>query len=76
MNRTDSIAKAVLSTSSDAIVAADKKGTMVFWNPGAKRIFGFVASAAAGQSRDIIIPKRLKKRHWDGYNHARHNQAF
>jgi PAS domain S-box-containing protein len=67
MSWTDRIAKAVLSTNSDAIVAADKKGTIVFWNPGAERIFGFRASDAVGQSLDIIIPERLRKRHWDGY---------
>jgi PAS domain S-box-containing protein len=67
MSWTDSIAKAVLSTSSDAIVAADKRGTIVFWNPGAERIFGFGVNEAVGQSLDIIIPERLRKRHWDGY---------
>ena len=67
MNSIDSIAKAVILTSSDAIVAADKRGTIIFWNPGAERIFGFRASDAVGQSLDIIIPERLRKRHWDGY---------
>ena len=67
MSWTDNIAKAVLSTSSDAIVAADKRGTIIFWNPGAERIFGFGASEAVGQSLNIIIPERLRKRHWDGY---------
>jgi nitric oxide dioxygenase len=68
MSSIDSIAKAVISTSSDAIVAADKKGTIVFWNPGAERIFGFEAGEAIGQSLDIIIPERLRMRHWDGYH--------
>lgn len=67
MSWTDSIAKTVLSTSSDAIVAADKRGIIVLWNPGAERIFGFEANVAVGQSLDIIIPERLRKRHWDGY---------
>lgn len=67
MSSIDSIAKAVILTRSDAIVAADKKGKIVFWNPGAERIFGFEASEAVGQSLDIIIPERLRKRHWDGY---------
>jgi PAS domain S-box-containing protein len=67
MSWTDNIAKAVLSTSSEAIVAADKRGTIIFWNPGAERIFGFGASEAVGQSLNIIIPERLRKRHWDGY---------
>jgi PAS domain S-box-containing protein len=63
----DILAKAVLSTSSDAIIAADKEGIIRFWNAGAERIFGYARNDAIGQSLDIIIPERLRKRHWDGY---------
>ena len=66
----DILAKAVLSTSSDAIIAADKEGIIRFWNPGAERIFGYARNDAIGQSLDIIIPERLRKRHWDGYYHV------
>jgi PAS domain S-box-containing protein len=57
----------ILSARSDAIVAADKEGTIVFWNPGAERIFGYSDMEAVGQSLDIIIPIPLRKRHWEGY---------
>jgi len=70
MGFSDILAKAVLSTSSDAIIAADKEGIIRFWNPGAERIFGYGRDAAIGQSLDIIIPERLRKRHWDGYHHV------
>jgi PAS domain S-box-containing protein len=70
MDFADTLARAVLSTSSDAIVAADKDGIIRFWNPGAERIFGHANGAAIGQSLDIIIPERLRKRHWDGYRHV------
>jgi nitric oxide dioxygenase len=70
MSFSDILAKAVLSTSSDAIIAADKEGTIRFWNPGAERIFGYARDAAIGQSLDIIIPERLRKRHWDGYHNV------
>jgi PAS domain S-box-containing protein len=63
----DVLAGAILDMSSDAIVAADKEGTIVFWNPGAERIFGYARDAAIGRSLDIIIPERLRARHWDGY---------
>ena len=62
--------KTILSGKSDAIIAADKEGTISFWNPGAERIFGYSAAEAVGQSLDIIIPVRLRKRHWDGYRHV------
>jgi PAS domain S-box-containing protein len=61
------LARALLGTSSDAIIAADKDGVVRFWNPGAERIFGYTSEDAVGQSLDIIIPERLQKRHWDGY---------
>jgi PAS domain S-box-containing protein len=70
MRFADTLAKAVLSTNSDAIIAADKEGIIVFWNPGAERIFGYANGAAVGQSLDIIIPERLRKRHWEGYHHV------
>lgn len=61
------LARALLGTSSDAIIAADRDGIVRFWNPGAERIFGYTSEDAIGQSLDIIIPERLRKRHWDGY---------
>ena len=61
------LARALLGTRSDAIIAADKDGVVRFWNPGAERIFGYTSEDAIGQSLDIIIPERLRTRHWDGY---------
>ena len=61
------MADAVLSTVSDAIVAADKEGIIRFWNPGAERIFGYASAEAVGQSLDIIIPQGQRQRHWQGY---------
>jgi PAS domain S-box-containing protein len=58
---------ALLSTRADAIVAADREGVIRFWNPGAERIFGHRAADAIGQSLDLIIPERLRQRHWAGY---------
>jgi len=52
----------------DAIVVCDASGAIILWNPGAERIFGFTEQEALGQSLDLIIPERLRKRHWDGYH--------
>lgn len=62
------LAEAILSTCSDAIVAADHDGIIRFWNPGAERIFGHADKDAIGCSLDLIIPERLQQRHWDGYH--------
>jgi len=64
----DVIAGALLQSEGDAIVACDREGIIRLWNPGAARIFGFTQSEALGQSLDIIVPERLRARHWDGYN--------
>lgn len=61
------LAGAILSTVSDAIVAADEHGVIRYWNPGAERIFGYVSADAVGQTLDIIIPERQRARHWLGY---------
>jgi len=57
----------ILNTTSDAILVADRQGVIRFWNRGAMRIFGFTADEAIGASLDLIIPERLRKRHWEGY---------
>lgn len=59
---------ALLASASDAIVASDREGAVVFWNPGAERIFGFSAAEALGQSLDLIIPEPQRARHWEGYD--------
>jgi PAS domain S-box-containing protein len=51
----------------DAIIISDAGGGITFWNPAAERMFGFTQSEALGNSLDLIIPERLRGRHWDGY---------
>lgn len=51
----------------DAIVAARPDGAIMLWNPAAERIFGYTKREALGQSLDLIIPERLRERHWEGY---------
>src|SRR5262245_15660348 len=61
------LADAVLATSAEAILATDRRRVSRFWNPGAVRIFRFAEEEAVGASLDLIIPERLRKRHWDGW---------
>jgi PAS domain S-box-containing protein len=61
------LGEAILSTGSDAIIAADQDGTIVFWNPGAQRLFGHTFEEALGQPLDLIIPEWLRGRHWGGF---------
>jgi PAS domain S-box-containing protein len=67
MLSSDEAARAILASAAEAIIVADAEGTIRIWNPGAERIFGYRADEAQGQSLDIIIPERLRARHWEGW---------
>ena len=60
--------KALVSAIGDAVVVADAQGRIVMWNPAAARMFGYSEAEALGQSLDLMIPERLRKRHWEGYD--------
>ena len=49
------------------MVIADPEGTIEFWNGAAERVFGWTAGEAIGRNLDLIIPERLRERHWAGY---------
>jgi PAS domain S-box-containing protein len=61
------LAEAVVTESAEAIVVTDPDGIIQLWNNGAARIFGFSAADVVGQSLDVIIPEKLRARHWQGY---------
>ncbi|MFG1395934.1 PAS domain S-box protein [Roseixanthobacter pseudopolyaromaticivorans] len=64
----DHIGQALIDSNADAVVASDRDGQIILWNPGAERIFGFSEQEALGQSLDIIIPEPFRARHWESYH--------
>ena len=40
----------------DAVVIADARGTITFWNGAAAELFGWSTEEAVGQTLDLIIP--------------------
>ncbi|MCG5073909.1 PAS domain-containing protein [Paraburkholderia tagetis] len=52
----------------DAIVISDAAGDITYWNPAATRMFGYTGDEAMGKTLDLIIPERLRGRHWEGYH--------
>jgi PAS domain S-box-containing protein len=60
--------EALVNTVGDAVVVCDALGKITFWNGAAERMFGFARAEAVGSSLDIIVPERMRERHWDGYN--------
>ena len=57
----------ILDGSPDAILICDHAGTVQYWNAAAERVFGFPVSEALGVSMNLIIPERLRARHWAGW---------
>jgi PAS domain S-box-containing protein len=52
----------------EAVVFADATGVIRLWNSGAETMFGYSAGEVVGQTLDLIIPERLRSRHWEGYH--------
>jgi PAS domain S-box-containing protein len=52
----------------DAVIYADAAGFIRYWNAAATRIFGFAEGEVIGARLDLIIPERLRSRHWEGYD--------
>ena len=61
------LAQAAVTEAPDAIVVTDPDGIVRLWNNGAARVFGYSAADIVGQSLDLIIPEKLRERHWKGY---------
>ena len=60
----------VLEALGDAVVICGRDGVIRFWNAAAERLFGFTRTDALGKSLDLIIPERLRQRHWAGFDKA------
>jgi PAS domain S-box-containing protein len=58
---------ALVAGTDHAVVVADPDGVIRFWNPAAEVMFGHSREQALGKTLDIIVPEKLRERHWDGY---------
>jgi len=66
----ETAATSILRSMPEALIFCDLEGIIRVWNGGAEKVFGFSAVEAVGQSLDLIIPERMRKAHWDGFNAA------
>jgi len=53
-------------TANDAIVSADSRGHITYFNPGAERIFGYSPAEVNGAPLTVLMPERLQEAHRAG----------
>jgi PAS domain S-box-containing protein len=64
----DALAARVVAGAADAILFVDRSGAIRLWNAGAEAMFGWTAAEAIGRNLDLIIPERLRERHWANWD--------
>ena len=66
----DEVLRDLVVTAGDAVIVADARGVIRFWNRAAEVMFGYSQDEALGETLDLIVPEPLRQRHWDGYWHT------
>src|SRR5262245_48633171 len=70
MEDTTSLAELIVEQIADAVIYADRKGTIRRWNHAAAALFGYSAAESLGSSLELIIPEHLRAAHWRGFDTA------
>lgn len=66
LERSEARLRSVVQTASDAIICADNKGNIIFWNNAAELAFHYTADEAIGRPVTILIPENLRQHHRSG----------
>ena len=51
--------RSIVETAVDAIITTDSRGTIVFWNNAAEKIFGYAEQEIVGKNAIMLLPERL-----------------
>ncbi len=62
----DSHFRAAIEAAPNAFVSADSRGNIIFWNPSATRMFGYLSGEVLGKPLTILMPDRFR----DGHRHG------
>ncbi|MFH1852264.1 MAG: PAS domain S-box protein [Candidatus Neomarinimicrobiota bacterium] len=54
---------AIVATATDAIITTRLDGSIIQWNPAARRIFGYSEEEVTGSHINLLIPEPLRQRH-------------
>ena len=73
MDEQAKLAECILDQAADAMIFADRSGTIRRWNLASAVLFGLTAAEALGQNLDLIVPGHLRAAHWRGFDDAMAN---
>lgn len=68
--QTDHFLAEIVRSSNDAITITDKNGTIVFWNLGARELYGYSTKEMLGRPIFDIIPSEKRKRAQEIQDHV------
>ncbi len=63
--------QAVARTAVDAIILADRTGSIIFWNDSARKIFGYSEEEILGKPLTILMPEQYRGPHEQGLKHIK-----
>jgi PAS domain S-box-containing protein len=64
----------IVGTSPDAIISLAEDGTVLSWNPGAEKMFGYTADEIIGTSERILFTEGAEQEFEEKYQHLRHGE--
>jgi PAS domain S-box-containing protein len=73
MSSSSSLGDRILEQAAEAVVYANREGTIERWNAAATTMFGYCSGEALGKSLDLMVPEHLRKAHWRGFDAAMAN---
>lgn len=63
--------RSVAQSAKDAVIAADSSGNIIFWNNGARAIFGYEEEEVLGKPLTFLMPERYRDAHRRGLERYR-----
>ena len=66
LRRSEERYRALAASANEAIITADATGTIVGWNQGAERAFGYTEAEAQGQPLTVLMSPGFRSQHIDG----------
>lgn len=63
LQESESRFRSVAQSAHEAIISADQKGNILFWNRGAETIFGYEPDEVLGRPLSMLMPERYRSAH-------------